>query len=389
MTRIIGFALLVLATTASWLFAAISTLPAPISIPWWNVTGNGNYTVNGITVNDDTDEVGFVVECPKTGTLTSVAWTTATITTGEASVPLRLETIDASGNPSGTLINANGTGTVTIADGDDNVVKATSINGGTGISVTRGQIIAVRMKRNAIGALNGAVFRTVGTVPPAPGFPSARDYNVTAGAAWTKLAGAPMLAFNIGGWVSPLGCMGGVTTVGSEAIASAAERGILINFPVSVRAIGAIFAMNATAATTVKASLYSAPTGSPVLAVSSNAVDTDAFSVTTARLSLILFTATFTLDANTNYVVALSPQDATTVSLQFLTSDATYAASYPSGSTGTWYARASGGATSFTETTTRIPIVGLIIDGINTGGETAATFAADLRNPRETKWGKP
>lgn len=356
---------------------ALTALPSSLIVPWGNgslgiLSSAGAASVASPTINDDTDEVAFVVQIPKTGTLTALTFCTGTITTGESAVPVRIETVNTSGNPSGSLYTANATGTITIDAADDNVIKEVSINGGTGVSVTLGDIIAVRMKRNGSGALNGGVFKYLSSGSAYSSLPLLQDYNIGGAAAWTKTTASPMLAFNIGGWIAPPGCVGAATaTQSSEAFQTAAERGILVNLPVSCRAVGVIAQCALAAATSVKFTLYSDPAGTPASQATTVDIDTDIAQSVNQRGVMALFNAPFTLAASTNYVLAMTPQGATNLSLAYYPANASYLAASPAGSTGTWWARANG-SSAFTETNTRIPLIGLIVDQVDTGGSSGA-----------------
>lgn len=368
-------------------FAALTSLPAPIIVPWAGpfstVMGSTYFVIDG-----DTDELAYVVQIPKTGMLTQLAFATGTITTGDTGVLVSLDQLNTDANPSGAfgslLYKANSNGTVAIADSDDNVVKAVDINGGTGVSCTLGDIVAVRIKRPAsTGTLVGQ-FKVMQV--PSEVLPEVQDYNITAGTAWTKTAWNPQLVFNIGGWIAPIGCIGGGSiTISSESFASPAQKGLLVNYPVSVRAIGVAVQVIFPANSSVTFNLYSDPTGTPVQRAITPAIDTDlSTSVSAGRNMRSYFATPYTLAANTNYVLAMSPQDATSLYLQYLTVVATYAASNPTGPNGVMYSRADSSGGAFTATTTKIPIMGLIIDQVDTGGTSAPNFIAgfDKINPR-------
>jgi hypothetical protein len=368
-------------TLCPLLFGALQTLPARIFYPSLSLfTGSGT-----IQINDDTDEMSYAFAFPKTGTCTAASLTTATITTGDTAVPFRVETVGTDGNASGTLYHANATGTMAIADADDNVVLPVSFNGGTGFPCTAGDIAILRWKRDSVcgtpcGDLNGQFrFATSFTSLNVASIPGVSDFNVTAGAAWTRqISSQPLLALNIGGWALPPGCLGGISgAAATDAFQLDDERGILINTPISMRVVGATFIGTIAAATTIKLSLYSDPTGTPDLETATATIDTDVFQTGVGNRGMaIYFTAPETLTASTDYVLALSPQGAVNVSITYFPTNATYAAAYHSGSTGVWQSRANV-ADAFTPNTGRIPIMALIVDQIDTGSA-GGKFISDL-----------
>lgn len=379
---LISFLLLI---TTQWLFGAIQAIPRTV-YPSFATLGWAGMSTGNYTINDTTDKAAFVIEVPTTGTLTSVQFSTGTITTGENANTVRLETIDASGNPSGTLIDDPtnlASGTIDIANGDDNVALACPINGGTGVSVTAGNMIAVVFAAGGAG-LNGGVFRYAGTNSTGGySIPSAQDYNIGSAAAWTKAKQSrPFLALNIGGWTAPHGCLGGLTGgQSSDPFQSPAERGALINLPVSVRSVGIVASVSMAAATTVKFQLWTPITGTPISVAASNAVDTDAAGLTGNGLLQLMFTSAYTIAANTDYIAAVSPQGAVNVSLGYMPANVTYDAAYPGGSTFKWYGRAAGGSTNFSVTGTRVPQVGIVIDGIDSGGSAGKGIISAIRTP--------
>lgn len=364
-------------------FAALVSLPGPIVVPWASpavVLIGTSY----LTVNDDTDEMAYICQIPKTGTLTQLAFTVGTVTVADTAVPVRIVNLTTGGNPDDASLyktSPDSTGTANIST--SSTVVAASINGGTGVSCTLGDVIGVVIQRTAsTGTLNAQIkYNQI----PGNALPQIQDYNITAGTTWTKTVGSPMLMFNIGGWTAPIGCSGGgLISLTSSTIASPAEAGILVNLPFSARAIGVAAQVIFPAASSAKFTLYSDPTGTPVSRAATPAIDTDiSTSISAARPFRSYFTAPFTISANTNYVVAMSPQDATSLSLQYFSCNATYAASNPTGSGGVLYSRANSASGAFSPTTTNIPIMGLIIDQVDSGGTGGPNFISqyDKINP--------
>lgn len=97
-------------------------------------------TSTSISLSATTDRIGFVWKVPKTGTINGIKFATGTVTTG---CTLRgcMQTVDSSGVPTTTLYHANATGTVVVADADDNVEKIVTFT--AGVAVTKGDDIFV------------------------------------------------------------------------------------------------------------------------------------------------------------------------------------------------------------------------------------------------------
>lgn len=357
-------------------FAALVDLPNTIVLPWGSPLYTSPSFGLSITVNDDTDAASFIFDIPPfsgAGSLTQISFITGTVTTGENSVPIRIETLDASGNPSGTLIDANATSTVNIADADDNTLKVATLAGA--VTVTTGTHVALRIKRNSSGSLNGGVFKYA-TSPTVNGIPAVQDYNVTGAGAWTKTGASPMVMLLIDGtWVAPLGCIGGISTgsFSTTAFASPAQVAMRIRLPMSVKAVGAKAYLTLPAGSSVMFKLYSNPTGTPTEIASTAVFDTDSSTSTSARLQGFVFTSPVTLAANTDYALAMCPQDANNLSVNYLTANYTYASAYPSGAYGTYYDRANT-SSAFSETNTRIPLIGLVASSVDVSGSTGGVF---------------
>ena len=86
----------------------------------------------------------FIFRMPKSGTLQKVGFRVGTITSGKGgTVDVSLETVDdTTGDPTGTLKYTNGNGSIAIADTDDNKALYAQINGGTGVTVALGDLVA-------------------------------------------------------------------------------------------------------------------------------------------------------------------------------------------------------------------------------------------------------
>lgn len=100
-------------------------------------------TESNVTLDASDEKAAAVIRIPQTGTLKKICFGTATVTTGDT-VNIRIETVDAaSGEPTGSLYDANGTGSQAVGNSDDNTLFWVQINGSSGISVTAGDIVAI------------------------------------------------------------------------------------------------------------------------------------------------------------------------------------------------------------------------------------------------------
>lgn len=104
---------------------------------------NSGSALTAVLLDAEGESLTFVLFMPKSGTLNKIAIRTGTITTG-GSLSVRIESIDlSSGYASGTLKYTDATGTLVIADGDDNITKYCEINSTSGVEVARGDLVGV------------------------------------------------------------------------------------------------------------------------------------------------------------------------------------------------------------------------------------------------------
>jgi len=271
-------------------------LPVNPALSYWILDGDG-------------DICGFVVDVPVSGTLTQVAFGTSTVTTGDATFGVRLETVSATdGKPTGTLYAANSEGTVAIADADDNKVIVCNINSGTGVSVTKNDLIAVRFQRTASGSGNLRITNFQDYSERPYGFDDLSEGTYT-----LREGNMPVMEFHIGGWVLPRGCMIAGNSL-SEVIdnnGTPEQRGSIIYVPFSCRVVGCKVILYTVAGSSFYVKLYSDPTGTPTEIASTALIDTDQISNDAAwRWIHLNFVTPVTLSINTKYALVLSPGDA-------------------------------------------------------------------------------
>ena len=333
-------------------------VPVPGNIEFY---GASSY----VTLDAQNEAYAAIFQIPKTGTLTDVAFALGTVTTG-SDYTLRIETVDTTtGFPTGSLYDASGTGSGTIADGDDNTIESCQINGGTGITVTKGNVVAVVIAMTSASPNLRINYQPSGI---AYGFPYSCNY--IGAPAWADAAGRPNVALNIGGWCS-CGASPFCQVFTNEAIALGYERGILMNFPFKCRITGASVYVS-TYGVDIKLVIYSDPTGAtPVAELTSDTFYGERAGGNVARINHYLFNSTFTPTINTNYVLALQAVQANPYLYYWSYPNNTYAAAYPMGSAMTWYGR-NGTSGAFSETNTRVPclfpLVDQLDDGASTGG---------------------
>lgn len=331
------------------------------------------------TIDEDGDKVAGIVDIPASGTLTQVAFGVSTVTTGDDTFSVRIETATA-GVPTGDLYVANASGTVDIDDADDNKIIVCNINGETGVAVTKNAVVGVVFQRTAAGSANLRLpyFRVSLLERPY----GADDLSV---GSYTKRSGyLPMMAFKIGGaWYCAPGCIVGgfALTETIDNNGTPEERGSIIYSPFKCRAFGAKIFAYIGAGSGFYVKLYSDPLGTPDEIATSALIDSDQISDNIAqRMIYVNFTTPVELSINTKYALVVSPADAGDMTWYYMNCAVnTVKTAYPGGTNGVYCARDD--ANAFVETDTKWSWVALLIDQLDDG--VAAGDFPDVGNVTE------
>lgn len=342
-------------------------LPSGLWVP------HNYYTISNQIIDGDADYFTHIIESPAGGTLTQVAFGVQTVTVGDDTFSVRLETIDAdTGNPTGTLIDSPTNaayGTVDIADADDNKMIICDINGGTGVTVTAGQKIAVRLARTASSSANlRPSYNTAFPNGAVNGYPYS-TYDLSAGS-WTKVLASPSLALNIGGWKLPVGCtaLPSYATLTADNPGTPEQYGNIVNEPYKRRAMGAFAYLIGGAANAFHFKLYSDPLGTPTEIATTAEHDADlGTSAASARQTALRFASPVVLEPNTNYGLVISPNvSGTNVTIYYFTIlHSSLSALWPMGANSYYCSRTDTGA--FATDNTRFTMIGLILDQLDDG----------------------
>jgi hypothetical protein len=334
---------------------------------WYGSGVQGVITVVGSLYNitDDTDYVFFVLDIPKTGKLYSVNFVTATVLTGDTAFVVRVESVDGSGNPSGNLMYTNSSGTVNIANTDDNKNIECLINSTNGVDVAVGDKVALVFRRST-GSSANMTLRT-GSNAVVTNYPYIGDYNITSGETLTKSALIPNVCIKINSnYIVPNSCcFYTVPTASISAFASPKEYGIGFSLGFTAKIIGFWVVMVGFSGTTAKINLYSSPTASPILKGASDVLDLD-FLISTSTNRIVQFHCSepIIVKRDVPYVMALAPQDSTEITFRANSIVSALKEVAPMGAYGTQYYRDTGGTTSFTNTDTLVPLMGPILSSV-------------------------
>ena len=312
--------------------------------------------IRSLGANGDKD--AWIIQAPKTGTIDRVCFRTMTVTTGDT-VDVRLETVDASGNPSGTLLGTNSNKTQVVANADDNTWFEVTLN--TAVAVTQGQDIAVVVAAPAAGAIASGL--QIASMRAMASSVITRPYVAAqTGGTWTKQTNAmPVTALRYNDATYPYicGCVpwSAVAAASFDSTATPDERGNKITMPFAATIIGA-WSHTAAAGTgdyTIK--LYG-PTGS---LVASRNVDGDQNHQASSPLIWDLFDTAITVQRDDVIRITKVATTATTVSgAEGTVANSNLASAMPNmGSAAMLCTRADSGV--WTDTATKQDAIGLIV----------------------------
>jgi hypothetical protein len=285
--------------------------------------------------------------------------------TGSPTVDIRIETVAATGLPSGTLFNTNTNIVTSALTGSAWTLQALTASA----SVQRGDLVAVKVLYNS-GTLLST--RVVGQFRAnTQGLP----YQVVNAGTPTKARGDhPLMA--IGSGASSFYNVKGlwpITAFNNNTFnnTSSARRGLLFQVPVKCRAVG-LRHWNGTSTGDFNIGIWD--DGGSELNNSITAIDGDKMANLASGFQDLMFDSPVTLEANTNYRAALEPSSATNISLMtFTLPSADYRSAMPGG-TNCFYTTYV--ASSWTDTATdQVPLLDVLIDqwddGASSGGVTA------------------
>lgn len=280
---------------------ALRALPGHMMFPDYTALHRG--TAFGTMLLDAADEkAAFVFRVPKAGTITKVGFRTSTVTTG-ATVDVRLETVDASGNPSGVLAGTNTNASQVIASTDDNVWFTVTLT--AGYAASTGTVLAIVIVNPSASPGNLNIARITTTFEAITGFP----YSDLFIGGWAKSSSSGMLCYieYSDGTTAPFGNLplSALASVSFNSGSTPDERGHIFQLPVPARMAGVVCVLDGLAEANFDVVLYDSD-GSTVLASVSHDGDYGGNLVNQA-VYYMLFGTSIALNANVAYRATLKP----------------------------------------------------------------------------------
>lgn len=321
-------------------------LPARLTTPQ---ASGPSFTSN--LINADTKKHAFILQAPKTGNIHKILFRSNTAATADT-FDVRVETVDATtGDPSGTLWGTNTNATVNV-NAAGTVFTATLT---ADAAVTIGDIFAITWVPTAGSvSVSFCMFNDV-----LSGFPYTDLYG---GASWTKATSAPVVGieYSDGTYHAMPGTFpfSALNTNTYNSGSTPDERGLKFQLPCPCTVSGFWVDMDNDGDLTVK--LYDSD-GSTVL--QSLAIDKDLRANTNYSVQLYRFAATQALLANTYYRLTLVPGASNVTSADFDVPSAAALDQIGGGQNFHHTQRTDAGA--WTDTTTKRPFMGLIVNGFD------------------------
>lgn len=258
-----------------------------------------------VTVSTSGHKIAPMVQAPKTGNIINVMMTLSSTVSG--TVTVTIETIDpTNGNPTGTLVDANATQTITITGGATPTTYTATFPGN--VPVTRGQFVALVLQSNSTNMLFYSVNNDNSVAWPCT--------NIFTGT-WAKNAscGAHILfGYDDGTFPSVCGTQPPVTSIASPAISNATNPKIIGNlftptFNCKISGFSYLGQFNATH----DFRFYDSD-GTTLLA--SGVIERFVCKNTGLYLRYYMFTSEITLTKNTAYRLVLVPTSTTAVTMR-------------------------------------------------------------------------
>lgn len=335
---------------------AYQTFPGGMYFPTVPLVDDVSLQFTSLLINAASESVAGIFQAPKTGTIDKVGFLTGTVTTGDT-VDMRLETVStANGDPTGTLLGTNSNKTQVVGAGDDNTWFLPELT--TGVAVTKGDVFAVVVVNGGAG---GDMSIQMQRLNRAHGFPYGDHFP----GAWAKDEDCLVTAFEYsdGSYAAAPG-VNALLTLGTTTFNSADtpdEIALYFQLPFPFRVTGYWISLDLDGDCDMV--LYDSD---GTTALQTDSLDKDIRRAATRRRHLRLFSGTSELLAKTNYRLSCKPGTTDVTIDDFTVSAAVLLDGMDGGQNFHLSTRANAG--SWTQTTTKRPLMGVLIDAIGTVG---------------------
>lgn len=337
------------------------TLPSPIYWP-----GNAGALAGGpslvtVATLDASGEYAAYVQVAREDMVISHVGFRAGTATNSPTVEVRIETLDSSGVPSGTLWDTNTNGTSGVITTNSNPLVALTASA----SISKGQAFAVKILWGGV-ATSSIIVQSINQNTP---FLATVPYSVvnTTGSAVKSASGTGTIALGSSSsafyYVPGHFPISGITISGTFNNTNGARRGLKFTPPMAARAVGFRWA-GSSAVGDFDAVLYDVSDN----VLSTTSFDGDVTGASNNGTAIIFFDTQVDLTAGDTYRIAIVPSSATNANLGLITlPSADYFTASPAGATAVYSTYASG---SWTDSTTQLPLMDVILDQLDDGAGT-------------------
>lgn len=336
------------------------SLPSPIHWPGlFGQVGGGPALATVATIDAAGEYVAYVICAKESMTISHVGFRSGTAT-GSPEVICSIEGVDATGLPDGAATYGGSASASTVVASNTNPVIAL----GGAATITKGQVFCVKV---AYSAGTSLILQNLGSVSQL--FNTSLPYQVVNTGTPTKglvvmalfaLGSSSTTFYNVPGFL-PIS----VYSAGGFNNTNSAKRGLKFTIPMDCRAIGVRW-YNSSASGNFNAVLYD-NAGTPVeFGSTSTAFDGDHNAATANCAMHVYFDNAATLAAGDTYRLVIEPSSATNVNVSTWTIPTDHISATPASSysvaTYTSFATA-----TWTDSTTQLPLMDLIIDQVDDG----------------------
>lgn len=333
----------------------LQNLPGGLVVPPYPF-GIGFAGTSNLLIDATGEKAAFVIEIPKTGTITSVGFLTNTVLTSQT-LRASLQTLSG-GNPTGTFYGGSTQGTQ--AAPASNTYNEVTL--GTPASVTRGDRVGLVVEWDStVGSANIAYTGSSGGL--AGNFPNSNLFTTS----WASNSGFPICSLGYSGTFYPVrGCWPWSvppTQLTFNSGSSPNEYALAFQLPFPCTASGFWGLINPANVTTddITINLYQGTT-----LLSSLSLPAVTFQSTAGHnLGQGDFPAAINLVANTQYYLSVLPATTGNIHVDvFNTLDAAHMGAFPGGTAFTLATRAGG---AWTAVPAQRPMLGLYLDSFQDG----------------------
>lgn len=333
----------------------MTSLNPPISFPPWIFSADPSFTS---TILDATGEyVAGIFFAPITDTITKIGFRTGTITTG-GDVDIRIETIAATGFPSGTLWGTNTNIVHSVSSSDDFVWIEVTLTAPA--SVSKGDVFCVVLRHGA--SLNGAFVRDNNS--------NYINWPQTAVNTGTPTTGgqSPVMSvyFGTNGYY-PIGSASPYSDIQTRTFSNTSTpdvRGNKFVAPFDCKCSGFIIRADFDGDGTIK--LYDSD---GVSVLQSFSTDADYPASTSASTNRCLFSSAVSLIGGQTYYIGLEPNSSKNLSIiELISPSSAVRAQGPMGSMVAVTAKDPAGTGDWTEIPEAVYPISILINEITTGG---------------------